>query len=179
MGGRVGCPGGCEHDFMHGFCMTHDGEAPPRNGRPCDCPPRKGSAYLASRYSRHPEMRAVRWALASAGIAVTSRWIDCHTDVVGDFTSSFTVEFLNDHPDLSAPLGRHDLDDIDPADIVISFTTGDGGKGGRHVEFGYGLALGKRCIVVGPREHVFHTLAEVEWVPDTDALLRLIADVSR
>lgn len=187
MSARAGCPGGCEHDYMHGFCMRHNGEAPPLNGRPCGCPAKRGvprtwptrSAYLASRYSRHPEMREVRAALEQIGITVTSRWIDCHTDVVGDFTSSFTVDLLNERPHDCAPLGQHDLDDINAADTVISFTTGDGGKGGRHVEFGYGLALGKRSIVVGPREHVFHTLDDVEWFSDLPALLASLgAEVS-
>ena len=123
--------------------------------------------YLAARYSRHDEMQGVRDVLKVLGdIETTARWIDCHTDVVGDFTSSFTVEFLNAHPDKCAPLGQHDVDDIVAADTVISFTSADGGKGGRHVEFGMGIALGKRSIVIGPREHVFHTLAGVDWYPD-------------
>jgi hypothetical protein len=124
-------------------------------------------AYLAARYSRHDEMQGVRDVLSVLhGIEITSRWIDCHTDVVGDFTSSFTPEFLNASPELCAPLGRHDLDDIDRADTVISFTSSDGGKGGRHVELGYALALGKQTIVIGARENVFHTLDEIAWYPD-------------
>ena len=130
------------------------------------------AVYLASRYSRHDEMQGVRDVLEGLyGVEVTSRWIDCHTDVVGDYTASFTVEFLNTSPDLSAPLGQHDLDDLDRADTVISFTCGSGGKGGRHVEFGYGLAKGKRMIVVGPREHVFHTLPQVEVYASWPALV--------
>lgn len=136
--------------------------------------------YLASRYSRHDEMRGVRDVLGSlAGIKVTSRWIDCHTDVVGDFKESFTVEFLAEHPEKCAPLGQHDLDDIRAADTVISFTSSDGGKGGRHVEFGYALALGKRCIVIGPREHVFHTLTEVEWYPNWARFVMAVARAHR
>jgi hypothetical protein len=137
-------------------------------------------AYLAARYSRHDEMQGVRDVLQGAlGIEVTSRWIDCHTDVVGDFTSSFTTEVLNDRPEDCAPLGQHDLDDIDAADAVISFTSDGTGKGGRHVEFGYGLALGKRCIVVGAREHVFHTLKQVEWYPDWPRLVMALTDERR
>ena len=52
---------------------------------------------------------------------------------------------------------------------MVSFTEGGGGKGGRHVEFGLGLAQGKRMIIVGPREHVFHTADGVEQF-DTWAL---------
>jgi len=118
--------------------------------------------YLASRYSRHAEMQYIRDRLRDLGHHVTSRWIDCHTDVAGDFTESFTKGFLNEHPERCALLGQHDIDDLMAADTVISFT-GQGGKGGRHVEFGIGLATGKRMIIVGSRENVFHTLPQVVW----------------
>ncbi len=135
--------------------------------------------YLASRYSRHDEMQGVSDFLGAFGVEVTSRWIWCHTDVVGDFTSSFTQEFLNASPELSAPLGQHDIDDLVAADTCISFTSGDGGKGGRHVEFGVALALGKRLIVVGPRENVFHTLPQVEWFPDWPHLVMALTSELR
>ena len=47
----------------------------------------------------------------------------------------------------------------------------DRGTGGRHVEFGYALALGKALIVVGVRSHVFHELDAVTVVPDVAALV--------
>jgi hypothetical protein len=135
--------------------------------------------YLAARYSRHDEMQGVRDVLAGGwAIEVTSRWIDCHTDVVGDFTDSFTPEFLNRYPERCAPLGQHDIDDVIRADAVISFT-GEGGKGGRHVEFGMGLALGKRCIVIGPREHIFHTLTVVDWYPNWPRFVMALARARR
>jgi hypothetical protein len=127
--------------------------------------------YLAARYSRNDEMRGVRDVLEVLGFEVTSRWIDLHPDVVGDFSSSFDATTLNETPELCAPLGQHDLDDIDRADWVVNFTCGTGGKGGRHVEFGYGMAKGKRLFVVGPREHVFHTSTKVEHYPSWRTLV--------
>ena len=47
------------------------------------------------------------------------------------------------------------------ADTVIIFTEIPNtilATGGRHVEFGLALAQGKRVIIVGPRENVFHYL---------------------
>ena len=47
------------------------------------------------------------------------------------------------------------------ADAVIVFTEMPNSvlaTGGSHVEFGLALAQGKRVIVVGPRENVFHYL---------------------
>lgn len=121
--------------------------------------------YLASRYSRNEEMRGCRDVLQALGHTVTSRWIDLHPDVVGDFSSSFGPEELNAQPEKCAPLGQHDIDDLAAADWVVNFTCGTGGKGGRHVEFGYALALRKRVFVVGPRENVFHALPQVERYP--------------
>lgn len=132
--------------------------------------------YLAARYSRNDEMRGVRDVLQGMGHKVTSRWIDLHPDIVGDFSESFTVDTLNSTPELCAPLGQHDLDDIDLADCVISFAEPNGGgKGGRHVEFGYALGRGKRMILVGPRENVFHTHYRVDWYPNWPMLVRALA----
>lgn len=132
--------------------------------------------YLAARYSRNDEMRGVRDVLEALGHEITSRWIDCHTDVSGDYTKSFTPEFLNATPELAAPLGQHDVDDLAAAETVISFTSDDGGgKGGRHVEFGLALGLGKRLIVVGPRENIFHTLPQVEHYPNWSRLVMALS----
>jgi hypothetical protein len=139
------------------------GETPERHQRQ--------SVYLAARYSRHPQMRRIRDSLTSVDVVVTSRWIDCHTDVEGDFTASFTSEFMSGYPQKCSPLARNDVEDVRLADTLISFTEGGGGRGGRHVEFGIALALDKRLIVIGPREHIFHTLPQVEWHPEgTDVL---------
>jgi hypothetical protein len=120
--------------------------------------------YLAARYSRHPEMRGVRDVLETFGHEITSRWIDQHG---GNVLESFVADKLNTDPEHCAKYGRVDVEDMTAADVIISFTTSDGGgKGGRHVEFGWGLAAGKRMILVGPREHIFHTLPGVEWYPD-------------
>jgi hypothetical protein len=121
--------------------------------------------YLASRYSRNDEMRGVRDVLEALGFRVTSRWIDLHTDVMGDYSTSFDADTLNTKTEQYVPIGQHDIDDIDRADWVVNFTCGTGGKGGRHVEFGYALATGKRLFVVGPRENVFHTLPVVRHYP--------------
>lgn len=125
--------------------------------------------YLAARYSRNPEMRLCRDALAAAGHIVTSRWIDQHE---GELEESFTPERLDAEPEFCGRFARVDVDDLVSADIVVSFTgNGGGGKGGRHVEFGIAAALGKRLILVGPRENVFHCLPAVEVVQDLESLL--------
>ncbi len=116
--------------------------------------------YLASRFSRNDEMRGVRDVLTALGHEITSRWIDQHG---GDQLESAAQEVLNSDPESVCHFGVHDLEDIQAADTTISFTSADGGgKGGRHVEHGIALGLGKRVIVCGPRENIFHTLPQVE-----------------
>lgn len=132
--------------------------------------------YFASRYSRHPEMRDYRTALTAAipGAVVTSRWIDCHDD---ELEQSYTPEVLNADPAGCWRHGSDDLDDLEAAHVLVSFT-GPGGKGGRHVEHGYFLAMqllmdaDLRSVIVGPRENVFHCLPETEHFPDFDAFLK-------
>ncbi|HET7326985.1 MAG TPA: hypothetical protein VFJ14_06815 [Nocardioidaceae bacterium] len=126
--------------------------------------------YLAARYSRHDEMQGVRAVLEALGHTVTSRWIDQHG---GEQLESATAEVLNIDPESVAHFGEDDIEDLDEAEAVISFTSPDGGgKGGRHIEFGMALAWGKRLVIVGPRENIFHTLPEVDVYPDWPTFVR-------
>jgi hypothetical protein len=112
--------------------------------------------YLAARYSRVAEMHGVRGTLQAMGHTVTSRWIDD--------PGVYDEARLESDPEGSAAFAAEALADICAADTLISFT-GGGGKGGRHVEFGYAFRMGLRLVVAGPREHVFHALPQVEWYP--------------
>lgn len=120
----------------------------------------KKAVYLAARYSRRQELCQYREDLLFAGFPefayeVTTRWLNTANELIRD---NLAV------PELSRA-AREDWEDVISSDIVISFTEqprSSSGKGGRHVEFGAAMALGKRCIVVGPRENVFHCLPGVE-----------------
>jgi hypothetical protein len=119
-------------------------------------------AYLCARYSRFPEMQRYRDDLAIVGYSVPARWIKGeHEKIDGIATREQTRQFALD-----------DLEDLRAAELVISFTedpTGNAegrGRGGRHVEFGMAHALGKRLIVVGFHENVFHDLPSVEFFGD-------------
>lgn len=120
--------------------------------------------YLAARYRRREELRRHAEDLSALGHDVTSRWILGGHSVSGGF----------DDPTW-ARLAQEDADDVAAADAVVCFLEpGGGGNGGRHVEFGMALAWGKRTIVVGEPEHLFHTLPSVEayatWAEALDAL---------
>jgi nucleoside 2-deoxyribosyltransferase len=70
-----------------------------------------------------------------------------------------------------------DLGDVDRADAVVLYTEPYGMAvpgGGRHVEFGYGLGRGKRVVVVGPLENIFHWHPEVKVFPRTEYAIRYL-----
>jgi nucleoside 2-deoxyribosyltransferase len=111
--------------------------------------------YVAAPYPERDAARRVAQALEQAGLDVTSTWVR-----------------QDDAPsDASA---RRDLADLARADVLVALNPAawaDRGTGGRHVEFGYALALGKALVVVGVRSHVFHELPAVTVVPDVAALV--------
>lgn len=106
----------------------------------------KPKIYIASLYSRREEMEEHANKLEAAGFYITSTWV-------------YGGEEGLDNEAIS----ELDLNDVDEADMVLSFTLPYGTMfkgGGRHVEFGYGLARGKEMVIVGELENVFH------WVPE-------------
>lgn len=130
------------------------------------------SVYLAARYSRNAEMRGYRDRLTSVGIAVTSRWIDLHG---GAELESATTERLNTESGECWQFGLHDLEDIRSADALIAFS-GSGGRGGRHVEYGYALALEMPIFLIGERENVFYCCPSVVVLPSFEDLLRHVGE---
>ena len=128
------------------------------------------SYYLAASFARNAEMRVRRDELLAAipGSKVTSRWIDLHPDIVGSAVGLTRV--LDTEPEHVWRFAQHDLEDVVKADVFIA-VTGAGTSGGRHVEYGYALALSKRLVVVGPRENVFYTHPSVERFTDWQTFL--------
>jgi nucleoside 2-deoxyribosyltransferase len=117
--------------------------------------------YLASRYSRRDEMLAYAADLRAIGHEVTSRWILGLHETPPAGTAPDSLEHW-------AWCAQDDLDDIGRADVLVAFTEPEGAvagraRGGRHVELGYALALGKRVIVVGHVENVFCALPGINF----------------
>jgi hypothetical protein len=114
--------------------------------------------YPAARYGRYPEMQLYAHQLCELGYEVTSRWI------LGDH--ELRSDGQSDADQWATVWAEEDRDDLLAADIVVSFTEGSDvpgrARGGRHVELGIALAEGKRVLVVGPRENVFHYLGGVD-----------------
>jgi hypothetical protein len=124
--------------------------------------------YFAGRFSRNKELARYRDELEEVipEAYVTSRWIDCHPDIVGGQKTSATPEQLADDPDEFWKFGKHDIEDLDCSETIVSFTdTIGGGKGGRHFEHGYAIATEKRIVLIGPRENIFHCHPYTEVFP--------------
>lgn len=113
--------------------------------------------YLSSSFNNKDEMKRIAEELKKKDVNVISTWInggpDYHRMVEGD------VQHNN-------ALGDEDISQIEDCDVFVAFTTNAGGKGGRHFELGYAIAVSKHrntrgpatpaIILVGPRENVFH-----------------------
>ncbi len=128
--------------------------------------------YLAARYSRREELCAYRDTLRELGYVVVSRWLngDHQIDDKGLSEEGSAAE--------RERFAQEDWDDLMSAEICISFTepprTPNASRGGRHVEFGAARAAGKRSIVVGHRENVFHCFRDVEFAADFSEAVRLL-----
>lgn len=107
--------------------------------------------YIASTYGSMTEMRSVKKFLEDDDHVVTARWIDGGEEGPGGRSMEAAAHM--------------DIDDIQRADALFYMARPVGSAsvgGGRHWEFGYAYALGKRCVVVGQREIVFCHLRGLE-----------------
>lgn len=131
--------------------------------------------YLAARYKRRLELCEYRKQLIGMGHDVQARWLHGGHQIsdkgvpIGDGGEAL-VEATGGHSEegahLRAKFANDDWEDVTGADLVINFTEpprAEANRGGRHVEFGIALALGKRVMVIGHRENLFHWLPQVEF----------------
>lgn len=129
--------------------------------------------YLAARYSRREELCGYRDKLSELGYLVQARWLDGKHQLdavgtpIGESGEHLVESGSSEASILRSKFADDDFSDVSGADIVISFTepprVSSKNRGGRHVEFGIALGLGKRVIVVGHRENIFHWLPQVEF----------------
>lgn len=145
--------------------------------------------YLASRYSRRLELCEYRSQLEHLGHTVTSRWlngkhqIDDKGQPIGE-SGEKLVEAGDGSTSCADALRAHfvqeDCADVRSAECVISFTEPPrsplGTRGGRHVEFGMAIALGKRIIVIGYQENLFHYLPTVEFFNDWERAIGVLKE---
>jgi hypothetical protein len=124
--------------------------------------------YIAAAFQRQAEMRRIREELRLMGHAVTSRWLDQESNYLFGWTVADIEKGLFEVQEQA----RRDIEDLTKAQAVFSFTDGDLARGGRHTEFGMAIVLGKRLWLIGPREHIFHSLGRVAHYPSWQDLAR-------
>ena len=123
--------------------------------------------YLAGQYKQKEELAAVAGQLRAAGHTITARWLQ-EPHPPNTTLDQIPASQLKKYASL-------DLTDILDCDMLVAFSVDPSiatHRGGRHVEFGYALGLGKPIIVVGPKENIFHYMDIVIHVPDVKALIR-------
>ena len=120
--------------------------------------------YLAAQFKEQNLMKEWRKLLRQNGHYVTSRWLEV----------SKAKETEKESASVEA---AKDLHDIHASEIVISHTINRGDLftgGGRHIEFGFALALEKKLINVGGYESVFHQLPQVITVSTIEQAIEII-----
>ena len=130
--------------------------------------------YLAAQYGWRDSIKEHAKKIESIGIEVTSSWLNERKEPQSELTE-LTPRFLREHAII-------DVRDIDKADGIVLFTvnpTTPTKRGGRHVEFGYALGLGKKLIICGPHENIFHYLPEVVICETFDDLLKYLSEVEK
>lgn len=115
-------------------------------------------AYIASRLSRKDEMQEIADRLRIVDIENISSWVTGAHDYVGVPDDRIPVAD-------QANFAQEDLREIRQADMFLVFTDkpGRGGsRGGKHVEMGFALAIGKPIVIIGPLENIFYSWASVQ-----------------
>lgn len=121
--------------------------------------------YIAARFSRRPEANELARRLMALGHQITSRWVKPDSDhVVPTGMSAQAADLERER------FAIEDCEDVKGCDCCVSIMEEprSNGRGGRHVEFGYALGLGKMLVVIGPRETVFHHLPTVAHFRDAE-----------
>lgn len=122
--------------------------------------------YIAARYSRRREAVKLAKQLESRGHTVTARWLE------GDHR--LPREADENRASRWSKLATDDFEDVEGCDVLIFLSEpkdGSSTRGGRHVEVGLALAWGRRVIIVGRRENIFHWLPQVEVVSEIEEVL--------
>ena len=110
------------------------------------------SIYISACWEIREEARALAEKLQAAGCAVRAGWL-------------YTTD-AEDTLEEKRIAARRDLMDITIAPYFITLTHRQCKGGGRHVELGMALAMGKFTIGVGPRENIFHELVDKWFVSE-------------
>lgn len=137
--------------------------------------------YVAAPYGARAQVAGYALELERDGITPTCFWAHGTREI--DDTTVHAASALSDQQ--ASAFALDDLGDVASSDALVVLTetasdiaAGGAGSGGRHIETGYALALGKQVIVVGTPDNIFHRcdlVTRVDRWSDARALLRRAA----
>jgi len=116
--------------------------------------------YLASNHQSQDRLKIVKEMLLERGHTVCSNWLTEGT--------AQAMEVLTE--DQRQLFSYRDLGEILSADLLILDTREQSVSGGREVEYGAALALGKLVWRVGPARNVFHSIPRRSFDSWSEAL---------
>jgi hypothetical protein len=109
--------------------------------------------YVAARFERQAEARALADELVAAGYKVTARWLLAPGLQMGN-------------PAGCEEWAMRDLEDVLRANVYLLLSDLVPGRGGKDFEGGAAWQAKNRIVVVGPPAHVFHYLPSVHRFDD-------------
>lgn len=122
--------------------------------------------YVAARWEDKAEAAAVANALASEGHEIVSSWLEEPDD------NKTALDAAG-----KAMVAQRDLREIAGCQVIVILSYPHMHRdttGGKHVELGAALVLGKAIVLVGARENIFHYHPSVRVAPNVAALLGLL-----
>lgn len=124
--------------------------------------------YLGGPYQWKERIEKARAEMESAGITCTSTWLN--------ETHNPSTQLADLSEELHTRYALRDIEDISRAGYFVLFavppTDDPIPRAGRHVEFGYALALDLTIYVVGTtRENIFHYLPDIKHFETWDDVL--------
>jgi len=123
--------------------------------------------YIATQ--KQENARPVRDAIVAAGHVCTASWID-----LSGYASIPGTDAQRSEAALTCEREVRGAEVL----ILVSEPDGERVRGGKHVETGMAIALGKPVIVIGTRENVFHWHAAVRVVPDAAGAIALLQEAA-
>ncbi len=125
--------------------------------------------YIAAKFKARHRIKAYNQRIESLGLVNTCPWFLMDTDDSADEDSlgGYSREE-------SAVMADRDLSGVREADIFILDTIDATETGGREVELGAALILGKLILHVGPVRNLFHMHPGVHDFLDWDSLINYI-----
>lgn len=147
--------------------------------------------YLAARYSRRTELCVYREQIEALGHEVPAVWLDGSHQIsdkgtpVGEGGEALVEGDDGSQSERAAELRRKfaadDFGDVYKCDRLIAFTEpprSRASRGGRHVELGLAIGMGKQIWIVGHRENLFCWLGCVRFFETWDDALGALMEES-